>query len=130
MKRDKGETAMRDGAEFDSLAESVVSACKGYLAKALVRVGERIDSLEKRLTQIPAGPQGERGLQGERGDAGPIGERGLQGERGDVGAQGPAGERGVQGSDGVGVIGPQGERGMPGAGWRYGRAGAARRARR
>lgn len=64
------------------------------------------------------GPQGERGVsgdrgeigaQGERGEPGPIGERGFQGERGE---QGPQGERGFQGERGE--QGPPGERGLDG----------------
>ncbi|MDB4914049.1 MAG: hypothetical protein JWM95_1693, partial [Gemmatimonadetes bacterium] len=43
--------------------------------------------------------------------SGPQGERGLQGERGESGLVGPAGERGADGV--VGPVGERGERGVP-----------------
>ena len=55
------------------------------------------------------GPQGEQGLQGPKGDQGPQGEQGLQGPKGD---QGPQGEQGLQGPKGD--QGPQGEQGIQG----------------
>ena len=47
------------------------------------------------------GPQGERGLQGLKGDTGPQGPRGEQGLKGDTGERGPKGEQGLQGPAGV-----------------------------
>lgn len=82
----------------------------------------------------PAGPQGERGLQGEtgpegergpQGEAGPQGERGLQGEVGHAGATGAPGPQGPAGATGAaGVQGPQGEAGPQGAQGNDGPAGA------
>ena len=55
------------------------------------------------------GPQGERGLQGLKGDTGPQGPRGKQGLKGEKGERGPKGEQGLQGPKGE-----QGERGLQG----------------
>lgn len=65
------------------------------------------------------GPQGERGLQGLKGDTGPQGprgEQGLKGDKGDIGPQGPIGEQGPKGDTGEqGPRGPQGLKGDTGA---------------
>ena len=61
------------------------------------------------------GPQGERGLQGLKGDTGPQGprgEQGLKGDKGDIGPQGPRGEQGLKGD--IGERGPKGEQGLQG----------------
>lgn len=61
------------------------------------------------------GPQGERGLQGLKGDTGPQGprgEQGLKGDKGDIGPQGPIGEQGLKGD--IGERGPKGEQGLQG----------------
>lgn len=67
------------------------------------------------------GPQGERGLQGERGEKGIQGATGPKGDKGDTGLQGPQGIQGVKGDKGdigpqgiQGVKGSQGERGLQG----------------
>lgn len=64
---------------------------------------------------LPQGPRGEPGPQGETGAQGPQGTQGTQGEKGDQGPQGIQGEQGVQGEPGPqGIQGPQGEQGEPG----------------
>ena len=52
----------------------------------------------------PAGPKGDTGAKGDKGDpgpAGPKGDRGLQGERGLQGLQGPKGDQGIPGVKGA-----------------------------
>jgi hypothetical protein len=56
----------KDGS-IEALADSVFLAVQSYIAKALTAVSARADSLEKRVSDIPAGPKGERGERGERG---------------------------------------------------------------
>lgn len=64
---------------------------------------------------LQRGPQGPRGLQGERGQTGPSGQTGAQGP---AGPQGPAGATGLQGTQGdpgpTGATGAQGPQGDPG----------------
>ena len=71
--------------------------------------------------QGPQGEKGEVGLQGPQGEKGEVGLQGLQGEKGEVGLQGPQGEKGevglqgLQGEKGeVGLQGLQGEKGEVG----------------
>lgn len=71
-----------------------------------------------------AGPQGEPGLPGVKGDAGPPGEKGEpghRGEKGDAGEKGDSGEKGDRGEKGdtgergaPGEPGPAGQKGEPG----------------
>lgn len=110
---------MIERAELSALAKSV----KAVIRESLVAIGERIDALEKRFADIPAGPRGEkgdRGDDGKPGEPGPAGERGAQGETGERGLQGPQGltgergERGEPGKDGVSVVGEKGADGKDG----------------
>ena len=50
------------------------------------------------------GEQGEQGIQGEKGEQGEQGEQGIQGEKGDRGEQGVQGEKGEQGGEGRSII--------------------------
>ena len=69
----------------------------------------------------PQGPQGERGVQGERG---PKGEQGIQGDQGPKGDQGIQGEQGPKGEPGPkGDQGPKGDPGAPGVLRFYTKAG-------
>ncbi|PJE09574.1 MAG: DUF1566 domain-containing protein [Legionella sp.] len=52
--------------------------------------------LEDQIKNIPAGPQGPAGLQGEPGPQGFQGEPGIPGPQGEQGYQGPQGEPGEQ----------------------------------
>mgnify|MGYP003629773907 CR=1 FL=1 len=76
---------------------------------------------------LPKGPPGFNGIQGEQGVTGSVGERGEngkvgpQGEKGDSGDRGPIGKAGVKGKAGtdgkdgaVGEAGPRGEKGTKG----------------
>jgi hypothetical protein len=49
--------------------------------------------------QLPAGPQGDPGLQGPRGDKGDPGAQGPKGDKGDPGANGVSGHQEVTGAD-------------------------------
>lgn len=71
--------------------------------------------------ELPNGPQGEQGLQGEpgpQGVQGPQGEPGSAGLQGQPGLAGPQGEMGIQGLQGPqgepGPAGPEGARGSDG----------------
>lgn len=71
--------------------------------------------LEKKIADIPEGPQGPQGPigpQGPEGTAGPPGERGPQGLKGEPGEQGPKGDTGPEGPRGP--EGPQGPKGADG----------------
>ena len=65
-----------DGKELGELISAHVRA---YLAKATGKLAERLDALERKLLDIPAGPQGERGEKGDsiQGDPGPAGKDGT-----------------------------------------------------
>jgi hypothetical protein len=70
------------------------------------------------VLKLMAGPQGEKGVQGETGPIGPQGEQGEPGPTGPQGPTGSQGETGPTGADGVlgaqGPTGPQGEQGIQG----------------
>ena len=78
--------------------------------------------------ELPKGPPGFDGMQGQPGDKGEPGDTGEPGEQGDQGPKGevgPKGQRGLPGKDGQngkdgaqgveGKQGPQGERGLKGS---------------
>jgi hypothetical protein len=66
--------------------------------------------------QLPSGPQGPRGLQGDRGPAGAAGPQGKAGATGATGPQGLKGQTGLTGAVGApGLQGPKGDTGAPGA---------------
>ncbi len=58
-----------------------------------------------RAGHLPAGPQGETGLQGETGPQGATGETGAQGPAGPQGETGPMGPVGAPGKDGDDALG-------------------------
>jgi len=67
------------------LAVSLLGSVRAWVEPAFKSIGERIDSLEVRISSIPAGPQGERGqdgISGKDGTPGPQGERGQDGVNG------------------------------------------------
>lgn len=112
---------MIERAELSVLAKSV----KAVIKDSLVAIGERIDALEKRFSEIPAGPRGEKGERGDDGkpgERGPAGERGEKGDPGECGAPGKVGERGERGEKGergeqgisVSVVGEKGADGKDG----------------
>ena len=93
----------------DGLADTLIKAVKKYVLDAFGTLTTRLDSIELRLHQIPAGARGEPG---EKGAAGERGEPGLVGEKGDRGDIGEKGERGIDGS--IGPVGDRGEKGERG----------------
>ena len=81
--------------------------------------GEKGDTGDIKVVNHPVpGPQGERGLQGLKGDKGERGLQGQHGLKGDTGAQGPQGLKGDTGNKGdkgaPGKNGALGERGFMG----------------
>lgn len=65
---------MFDGKAF---GEQMLTAVKGYVGKVLVGITERIDSLERRISDIPAGKDG---TDGEDGRDGTHGKDGVDGK--------------------------------------------------
>lgn len=64
----------------------------------------------------PAGDTGEPGAQGDTGEPGPKGDAGEPGTKGDAGEPGPKGDSGEPGPKGdAGEQGPKGDTGEPGA---------------
>ena len=60
--------------DFDALAQQMVEATRGAIARAEAALIGRIAELDARLKAIPAGPRGEPGpagesIKGEKGDA-------------------------------------------------------------
>jgi hypothetical protein len=103
--------------------DPVLAAVQKFMDAVEARLVKQDTAIRSALTEMqtrsaPTGPQGERGVAGERGEPGPAGP---QGEPGAPGVAGPVGERGLQGergADGIqgrdGAPGPQGERGADG----------------
>ena len=87
-------------------AQRTIAELRAQIVELQAEMRARV---EARLAEVRDGAPGERGPQGERGEAGPVGPQGDRGERGE---QGPAGERGEIGP--AGERGPRGERGEPG----------------
>src|SRR4029434_546329 len=67
---------------LEALADQVVLSAQGFVARALETVSRRLESLEKRLTEVQAakGEKGEPGAKGDKGDPGEPGEPGKNGE--------------------------------------------------
>lgn len=82
-----------------------------FIDGSLDAVKEYIDGKVAGI-ELPPGPQGEKGLQGDPGPAGEIGPRGEKGDPGEIGPQGQQGEKGLPGE--IGPQGPPGERGPAG----------------
>lgn len=112
--------------KIDKLADQVIGAVHGYVARVAANLSEQLNSLRGRLDALPPldqlkgadGIAGKDGAPGERGEAGPAGEKGLNGADG---ATGPAGEKGEKGDPGPagadgapGAAGERGEKGEPG----------------
>lgn len=115
--------------DLTEISDRVIARIKAYIDLKVSDAVNRVNNLETRLRDIPAGPKGERGesIKGEKGDpgergadgiVGPRGEPGLAGEKGDRGPEGAQGAQGAQGAPGErgadGVRGEAGERGAPG----------------
>jgi hypothetical protein len=118
---------MMDPAVLDALVDKVAVGIRTHVAAALVGISRRIDDLEARILQIPAGARGPQGPIGERGIPGEsiIGPRGEKGEPGEsiVGPQGPKGDPGAKGEPGESIVGPPGEKGLDGKDGLWGRDG-------
>ncbi len=125
--------------DMKQIGDAIIAAVKSHVAGAVSGIAKRLDDLEVRIRQIPAGKSAyalavERGyagtelqwldsLRGEsikgdpgaRGEKGDVGEPGQAGERGATGEKGIAGERGADGKDGSpgdqGIPGDAGEKG-------------------
>lgn len=105
-------------ADLNAIAGRIITKIKAHVAEAVAAVDARVDELAARISNIPAGPRGEKGEpgpRGERGEPGAVGARGPQGERGEKGDAGEPGVRGERGDPGPrGEKGEPGERGEPG----------------
>jgi len=110
------------------LAERLLDAVKGYVQRAADALVTRIEAVERRVAEIPAGPKGEKGDPGEsiKGDVGLPGADGRSVDAAEVAAM-VAGEvakavsaipPASNGRDGI-----DGKDGSPGADGRDGRDG-------
>lgn len=87
----------------------VVGAVRSYVERAVSPVLERLQVLEERLKELPAGPAGPPGKDGRDGADGKDGRDGIDGK------EGPPGRDGVDGKDGApGIDGRNGEPGRDG----------------
>lgn len=87
----------------ETLGRQMLVAVKGYVGRAVSVLALRIDDLDRRLKEIPAGPegkQGERGADGPKGSIGDTGKAGLDGKNGIDGKDGLPGIHGRDGSNG------------------------------
>ena len=97
------------------LIDELYSAVEGFVQRAFDAANERINALERRLKEIPAGPAGKDGAPGRDGVDGKEGAPGRAGVDGKDGAQGKDGRDGVDGKDGApGKDGRDGIDGKPG----------------
>lgn len=125
--------------DMKAFAQMIGRQIKAAIAPSI----ERLAAIELRVSNVKdgaPGPQGEKGIAGDRGekgesgingDKGEVGERGEKGEagqpgpkgeKGEVGAPGDRGEKGEAGEKGAAGIG---ERGEPGPAGQVGERGAA-----
>jgi hypothetical protein len=89
---------------LEQKADEVIASVKGYVARAVAGINERLAVFEAQLKAIPAGPKGDTGDRGEPGPIGPAGESIV----------GPQGDPGPRGEPGESVVGPSGSKGDPG----------------
>lgn len=80
---------------MEALAGNVFDAVRGYVARGLGGLADRLTALEKRIDTIPAGAKGAAG------DAGPQGPQGASGEKGVDGRDGRDGIDGAPGRDAI-----------------------------
>lgn len=97
------------GVDAKRVSATLLEVVRQWVEPAFEAVRSRIDAVDRRLQQIPAGPMGERGSDGAPGPQGERGPQGIQGERGERGADGAPGSDGKDGERG-----PQGEPGPAG----------------
>lgn len=107
--------------DVKALAAGVLRSVQEWIEPAFKDIDGRLLELDRAIKAIPAGPQGEKGLQGEPGAAGRDGIDGKDGAPGADGKDGAPGAPGEKGADGA--AGPQGERGQDGAAGEKGDAG-------
>lgn len=105
------------------MAAAVIAAVRRGIAATAAELGGRIDALEKRIAEIPAGPKGDTGEKGDPGLPGKDGRDGKDGEsiRGEKGEPGKDGEPGRDGRDGP--VGEKGKAGRDGIDGKDGRDG-------
>jgi hypothetical protein len=91
--------------EMQALAQKMIDAVRGFVAKAEEALNGRIDAIEARIAAIPKGdqgapgPAGKDGADGRPGPTGEAGPPGKDGMNGKDGAPGPAGKDGADGRD-------------------------------
>lgn len=108
-----------DKPDVQALAQQMIEAVRGFVARAEVALGARIAAAEAKIAAIPAG------LKGESGSAGAAGAPGERGADGAPGPQGAAGERGADGLPGKQGTAGESVKGDPGKDGRDGKDGAS-----
>lgn len=113
-----------DKTDIPGLAQKMIDAVRGFVAKAEEALNGRIDAIEARIAAIPRGEKGEKGDPGDRGEAGQHGAEGQRGEKGEPGEKGMPGDGGAPGEKGdPGQPGERGEKGDAGADGKDGKDG-------
>ena len=105
------------GSSYQDIENLHFDACTFLLTVGISNGASQTVDLSE-VFYAPAGPQGEPGIQGPKGDKGDQGEPGIQGPKGDSGDQGEPGIQGPKGDKGdegkQGVQGPKGDKGDTG----------------
>jgi hypothetical protein len=86
---------------LDELADNVLAAVKGYVARSLESFSKRIDDLSQQLSalELKQGPPGVDGKNGADGISGKDGVAGTDGREGKDGRDGRDGKDGIPGRD-------------------------------
>lgn len=111
--------------ELSALAKSIARVMRDSIARAILGINPRLDSIEQRIKEIPSGQPGEPGPIGPPGQS-IVGERGERGETGKDGKDGIIGKGGAPGLDGKSIVGERGEPGKEGKDGRDGRDGISK----
>lgn len=98
------------------IAQKMLEAVKSVIDRSLTAFRAEF---EKRLAEVPSGPQGEKGEPGAKGDKGEPGEKGVTGDKGEAGATGKSAyalacESGFIGSESQWVASLRGDKGVDG----------------
>lgn len=116
--------------DFEKMTGEVVAAARGFVERAMVGLGKRVDEIEALVLAMPTpkdgkdGVDGKDGRDGVDGKDGEPGKDGAPGKDGRDGIDGKDGANGLDGKDGVpGANGKDGEKGLDGRDGRDGLSG-------
>jgi hypothetical protein len=89
---------MRD---MKAIGDAIVDSVREYVSRSFTEITARLDFLDVRIADIPAGKDGADGLHGKDGTNGLDGKDGAPGEPGVAGRDGVDGAPGADGKDGI-----------------------------